>query len=377
MKQIYIYPDDKDNAFLLMQKEAIENAGLCTHHNFYAFYKTEYFLFNWYENVKTRKEFLKKTIKLYILHIFKKKILWVVHNKNPHLNISKTKKEDKLSFDLMKKLFLFSYKTIILCDETKNILKELLEKSYTEKKIVKIPHPNYIDFYKISNPIERESNGLKFLFIGLIKKYKNIDLLIDCFNKINDNDVFLTIAGKCTDENFKNELKHRIKNKNITLDFRYIPNEQMQSLIQSNDILILPYSLESSLNSGVIFLSFSLGRTVCSSYIGSLKEYGTQRDFFYKYTYLSNEEHKQTLSTTIKKIITDWKIDKDIFNKKGREAFEIVKDENSLPLITRIFCNEILNTTPPHYILAKKTVLKKHINFIKNKYYSGEKNERA
>lgn len=362
MKQIYIYPDDKDNAFLLMQKEAIENAGLCTHHNFYAFYKTEYFLFNWYENVKTRKEFLKKTIKLYILHIFKKKILWVVHNKKPHLNISKTKKEDKLSFDLMKKLFLFSYKTIILCDETKNL---------------KIPHPNYIDFYKISNPIERESNGLKFLFIGLIKKYKNIDLLIDCFNKINDNDVFLTIAGKCTDENFKNELKHRIKNKNITLDFRYIPNEQMQSLIQSNDILILPYSLESSLNSGVIFLSFSLGRTVCSSYIGSLKEYGTQRDFFYKYTYLSNEEHKQTLSTTIKKIITDWKIDKDIFNKKGREAFEIVKDENSLPLITRIFCNEILNTTPPHYILAKKTVLKKHINFIKNKYYSGEKNERA
>ena len=388
MKQIYIYPHDRENVFLSMQKKSIENAGLYAHHNFYAFYKTEYFLFNWYENVKTKREFIKKILKLYFLRILRKKILWVVHNKKSHLNISKNNNEDKYNLALMKKLFIFSFKTIILCDETKNVLKDFLKSKYTETKIVKIPHPNYIDFYKIAKPVSKKTNCLNFLFIGLIKRYKKIELLIDCFNKISDKNIFLKITGKCTDESFEKELKSRIINENITFDFNYIPNEQIPELIQENDIVLLPYSLESSLNSGVIFLAFSLGRTVCSSYIGSLKEY-KDKDFFYEYTYSSNDEHVKNLTSTIKKIITDWNADKNILNIKGRKAFEMVKNENSLLRMTEIFCKEIMNTTPPythnnnkqlfvqqlqaHYKLTRK----KHIDFLKNNYYPGEKYERA
>lgn len=340
-RKTYINTDNKNNPFLIMQQKAIENSGLTVHHNFYSILRTEYYLFNFYENIKTKKEFWKKIIKLYLLHIFRKKILWVVHNKKPHFNIKKNADLDKLSLILMKKLFDFSFKTIIMCDETRSVLNSF--RIYkNENKIVKIPHPNYIDFYNIKYSPKTETSRLNFLFIGFVKKYKNIDLLIDCFNKVTDKNIFLTIAGKCTDKNYEEELKSRITNQNIICDFRYIPDNEIPPLIQAHDIVVCPNSLENSLNSGVVFLSFSSGRTVLSSYVGSLKEYPSG-DFFYKYEYSSAEEHQKKLSSCIEKIIEDWKANNNVLNAKGKKAFELVKENNSLELIKKLFANKVFN----------------------------------
>ncbi len=167
--------------------------------------------------------------------------------------------------------------------------------------------------------------------------YKNIELLIDVFNEFAENtDVALTIAGNCKDEKYSEKLRSSIKNNNIKCDFRFIPDEDVVSYMNRHSILVLPYSLESSLNSGTIFLAFSYKRTVISPLIGTLKEFG-DADFFYTYNYANYQEHKRNLKDTINQAIKDWQANKTIFFEKGLKAYYRVKKDNSFEKIAELY----------------------------------------
>ncbi len=172
---------------------------------------------------------------------------------------------------------------MILCDESKSVLKTLCKfpKLY-ENKIYKIPHPNYIGVYP--EPYVRTTKTsddiLNILYVGQVNKYKNIDLLINAVNSLNNNRIHLHIAGNCKDKVYKDYLTNTSENKNISFDFRFIPDNELVQIISKNDIVAIPYSLESSLNSGTIFLAFSYKKTVIAPMIGTLKEF-SDRSFFY------------------------------------------------------------------------------------------------
>ena len=336
MAKIFIYPaNNYENQYINIQEKAIKRAGVAVTYSLKELFSTDFLLLNWFETLggNPKLDYLKKYIKIFLFVLLQKKIFWVVHNKQPHAKYSNDS-SIKLSVKLMKKLLKVSSRIIILCDETREVLKNLCkDDSLYCKKIYKIPHPNYIGVYPQSEDV-KNTEGLNFLYVGQVNKYKNVDLLINVFNELQQENVFLTVAGNCKDSNYVTELKSTIKNKNISCDFRFIPDGELVSYIKRSDILVLPYSLESSLNSGTIFLAFSYGKTVISPLIGTLKEYDSNNSFFYAYEYGSFEEHRNQLRSAIKRVLADYSSNPELIQKKGMQAYNQVAEHNSFDTIT-------------------------------------------
>ena len=290
--------------------------------------------FNWIENLDTSSvvrhyfSFLKKTCILLFLKIFRKKIIWTMHNKISHKH-----KNHLLDLLMMKICIVLSNKIIIHSNMSKQIL-AVYHKNINGCKIFYIPHGNYlpdIKYYNIKNP----DNKIVFLFFGLIKPYKNIEILIEIFN---NQDTFtginyeLMITGTSVSNEYISRLNHLIK-KNIKLQHEFLSDDALNDLIQKSDIVVLPFDITSSLNSGSIMLSFSNKRTVISPSIGTLDD--INKDFYYSYDYTNQEEHKTALTHIILKAVNDYKNNNNIFNKKGEEAYLYVKKHNNWDLIKK------------------------------------------
>lgn len=341
MKKVFIYPaNNTENLYIDIQQKAIQSAGLEVTYTLRDFFSSDFFLLNWFETLggNERLDYIKKTIKLVLFVMFRKKILYVIHNKQAHAKY-KDNSLQKLSTKLMRRLISCSSKIIILCDETRNVINTLCQDYKKQSnKIYKIPHPNYIGLYPVKNdPVGSTEKSLSFLYFGQICRYKNIELLIDVFNDFANNaEVSLTIAGNCKDEEYSETLRSSVKNNNIKCDFRFIPDEDVVAYINRHSIFVLPYSLESSLNSGTIFLAFSYKRTVISPLIGTLKEFG-DADFFYTYSYTNSQEHQCNLKSVVHQAIKDWQTNQNIFFEKGLKAYNRVKEDNSLAKITDLY----------------------------------------
>ena len=333
--KVLIYPaNNHENQYINIQEKAIKRAGVDVTYSLKELFSTDFLLLNWFETLggNPKLDYIKKCIKIFLFILLQKKIFWVVHNKQPHAKYSNDPSIE-LSVKLMKKLLKISSRIIILCDETLEVLKNLCEDdSLYSQKIYKIPHPNYIGVYPQSEEVNN-TGGLQFLYVGQVNKYKNVGLLIDVFNELQQENIFLTVVGNCKDRDYADALKSAIKNKNISCNFRFIPDEELVSYIDRSDILVLPYSLESSLNSGTIFLAFSCKRTVVSPLIGTLKEYGEDKSFFYSYEYNSPQEHRERLLAAIRQVMLDYARDSEALKQKGLVAYSLVSEQNSLEQI--------------------------------------------
>lgn len=340
-KNVFIYPaNNNENQYVNIQETAIKHSGNNVTYSLKDFFKTDYFLLNWFETLGGNKklDYVKKCFKLFMMKLFNKRILWVLHNKKPHTKDNKDK-STKLSIKLMKKLLKQSFKIIILCDESKSVLETLCKSGNSyENKIYKIPHPNYIGVYpKTADKITKTSYDiLNILYVGQVNKYKNIDLLINAVTTLNNDRIHLHIVGNCKDKEYKEYLTNTSKNKNITFDFRFIPDNELVEIISNYDIVALPYSYESSLNSGTIFLAFSYKKTVIAPMIGSLKEF-SDKSFFYGYDYKNEGEHKANLEKTIKQVYADFEKNNTVLAEKGETAYNIVKENNSVDMISGLY----------------------------------------
>lgn len=299
------------------------------------FFNYDYVWLNWYEDHNGILHGLIKILTLYILRIKKIKIVYVFHNKKSH-NV----KSPFIYKWLFKILMHFSYRIII---HSKSSYDEL--PSNCNEKIVYVPHPNYIEDY---GPILEESsmfeNRLDLLFIGQIKLYKNIELLIDVIKEFDKEDVFLTICGKAESEHYKAVLSEKAKDiPNVKLDFKFIPDNEINGILSKTDLLILPYNLESSLNSGTIIMAFSYKKSVIAPNIGTLKDMKTKK--FYTYEYFSELEHSTNLSSQVCKAIMDKKKNRSIFKSYGKALYEEMETYYSLSEISKIINKNILGLT--------------------------------
>lgn len=349
---IAMQPNGSDNnKYIDLIQNSIKELGVTinsfeeTFSNKQIFNQTEYFIVNWYESlytnslIKQSRNFIIKLIKLIKLKKANKKLIWVLHNKVPH-----DSKHVFYSKILMKWLVENSYKIIIHSKESKNVISELTNDLRIMEKVVYMPHPNYIGAYKDCNNNQKETGEtLNLLFIGAIKPYKNVDLLIEVFNELNLDKVTLTLAGKVATKEYEKYITNIIgNNKNIKVDFRFIEDDEIVSLINESDMLVLPYDIKSSLNSGTIFLAFSNKKTVLSPLIGSLKDFD-DKDLFFSYEYESIEEHKKRLNNNILNIYNKYKKDNSLLQEMGMKCYQIVEKENNMEKIRDIFKNEIFN----------------------------------
>jgi len=285
--------------------------------------KTEIFHFNWFENligVEYFTEFLKRLCLLFILKLVKgKRIIWTFHNRRPHNG------QDFISATLFRSL-LYSSDIIIVHSK---ISKKILD-SYRKglsKKAVYVPHPNYIERYGPIKKIDLCEKKLKLLFFGMVKPYKNIELLLKVASCFSKEDLEMTIMGKTQDNEYREKLEaHCPDNVNLELDF--IENDRLPDSFAKCDLVILPYDLRSSLNSGTVLLAFSYKKTVICPDIGTILDI-PKRDFVLNYTYTSHDDHFLKLREMIEKALVMKMSDYKIFNRFGESMYKYVETFHS------------------------------------------------
>ena len=138
----------------------------------------------------------------------------------------------------------------------------------TCKPVTVIPHAAFSFYSKYAKADDALEIKRQICFVGRIEPYKGVDLLVDAFLKIRHKEVKLVIAGGGS---ISDETLAKISTvANIQLINRFVSDEEMVGIVEESDFMVLPYLRASQ--SGVIPMSFALGRTVLATRVGALEE---------------------------------------------------------------------------------------------------------
>ena len=290
------------------------------------FTSADFVWLHWYENIKHK--FLFPLIIRFIEKSINKgqKIIWNVHNKKPHINRNQVE-----SIYLMKLLAKVSHKIVIHSHISTEIVKELCDSDETVlNKIIYVPHPHYIDIYgEQAKNISLDNNTLKLCFLGAVKNYKNVDLLISAVRELNTKAIHLSIYGESSSKKYAEYLSDLIgSNKNIKLNLRFISDKQIPEILTNHHLIVLPYNLDSTLNSGSNILAFSYGRTVLSPVTGTLSDIENDSMYF-SYHYSDQLSHKEEIKRQILEIFDKYKGNYNDLLKMGESCKQYVAENHS------------------------------------------------
>jgi len=197
------------------------------------------------------------------------KIVYTAHNVLPHERCDKDYDYFGQIYNLVDRIVVHS---------TNNRLELCSLFKIDESKIDVIPMGNFNIFNDFSSEIKirRSQFGFTeedvvFLFFGMIREYKGIEVLLESFNRLNCANAKLLIVGKLgkkysEDRTFIDSLKKT----NIHAVLEYIPNEEVKSYFELCDVAVLPYI--NTYQSAVLQLSYALSKLVVVTDVGGLAE---------------------------------------------------------------------------------------------------------
>lgn len=142
--------------------------------------------------------------------------------------------------------------------------------------IVQLFHPIY-EFPLVEYKNKSEgSSKFELLFFGVIRGYKGLDLLLEALAFVikRTSDVHLTVAGEGFEIEDNGKVIELVKRFNleevVTLDLRYIPNEEVGEFFRKTDLVVLPY--RSATASGPLSIAYHFGKPVLATRIEGLSE---------------------------------------------------------------------------------------------------------
>lgn len=116
-------------------------------------------------------------------------------------------------------------------------------------------------------------DGRTILFFGKVRKYKGLDILLAAMPKVLSRiECELVVVGEFYDSIGKYQdliRKHGIED-HVRIDNRYVPNEEVPSIFDGADVLVLPYL--SATQSGVARIALSNRLPIIASRTGGLSE---------------------------------------------------------------------------------------------------------
>lgn len=207
------------------------------------------------------------------LRIAKKRgiqIVWTIHNLGPH------EKKHPYIEQIFWKIFLPKVDLCIHLSESGHNLAVKKFPIIKKKQSAVIPHPHYRESYenKISQVFAREKlniekNAFVILFIGQIRRYKNVPQLIKTFAKIEAENARLLIAGRPRERSLKKEIKSLASHDpRVILKLGFIEESDIQFYLNAANIMIAPY--RNIFNSGTALLSLSFNVPIVAPRAGSL-----------------------------------------------------------------------------------------------------------
>lgn len=329
----------KSNKYIDLLKEMLQNANFNI--NEYSklqliLKKTDFIVLNWIESQIQSKFILFSLVKFGLLYTYiillnrRSNIIWIMHNKKPH---------DSNGFDyiLSKKIMdLLINKSKVIIIHSNESKKFLPNNPVILNKIIYIPHPNYCNSYgKILNN-KTSDKTLSIVFFGAINKYKNIDILIDVVKDLYNYPIKLQIFGNGNSE-IINQIKLKIKNvDNITGEFRFINDEEIPYIFSNTHIVVTPYDLNSSLNSGTNILAFSYAKTILGPYNGTLQDMNEINKYFFAYKYTDREDHKEKLKKKLIYVLDNYNSNFNRLNMLGAKCHEFVENNNDIDKLSTI-----------------------------------------
>jgi beta-1,4-mannosyltransferase len=300
--------------------------------------------FNFLENIIARNKFeayvkyYKRCMLLLLCKLFRKDVIFTMHNRIPHDSAY-----ERLSKRIMIKQIKQAKMIHIFSEKSKEILAEYSNGIKIDQKCYYIPHPNYLNDYNTEILIDREKYALKnemiVLFFGQVRKYKNVELLIDIANRMKNEQIVFLIAGRPESDEYAKELCSRIEDgAKVKTEFRFLPDKEIAAWIKISDIVVFPYNKRSSLTSGTVFLAASKGKSVICPNIGTMDQMRDKEAFFI-YDYESDNEHEAELEKAIVKAYRFFLNSSDAFRILGVRAEDEVRSNNSVELIAECYRN--------------------------------------
>lgn len=194
-----------------------------------------------------------------------KKIVWTVHNFKPH-----EMKDDlgrriscKLLYTLLHRIV---DKCIVLNKATVN---SLVKRGISSNDISIIAHPLY------PTKMEKTFINNRMLFFGYIRKYKNVELLLEQFNRLEPSkssvsDHTLCLLGKCDEEEILKVFDEQKSNPLIEIYNKSYSEQELDEQLSLAQGVIVPY--RNINNSGVIIKALSAGIPLLVPNIPSIDE---------------------------------------------------------------------------------------------------------
>jgi glycosyltransferase involved in cell wall biosynthesis len=145
-------------------------------------------------------------------------------------------------------------------------------------RLVRIPHGLLHDIGPATvplagPPVARSSGTVRFLLFGKLKFYKGADLLIEAFRRLPadlQQRVEVHIVGKPYMDVARLTAAAEQVGEGIRLDFRFVPDAEMNELLARTDVIVFPYR-EIDV-SGVLMAALRHGRPIIASRIGGFAE---------------------------------------------------------------------------------------------------------
>lgn len=333
-KVCFVPAEGKTNRYVELMRRAVTAAGYCLSesNSFSDVLHSDIVHFNWYEGIPQGKwaavsTYVKKMAVLWFLKLSGKRIVFTFHNKVQH-----EKAGGGLSKRIMKWLIRNSDGIVLHCEASRQALLEVVPDVDTQKAVF-VPHPNYIGIYPDTKPyhgFEKQDGQLVFLFMGQVRPYKNVESVIEAANRLTDYpDIQFLICGRCSSEEYRQELLAKAASPNLHFDLRFIEDGEIPSLMGLADCVLLPYNTRSALNSGAAYLAFSYGKTVVSTEIGTITDM-QQRGLVYGYHFSDClEEDAENLKNAVLAVYGDYRTDPGAIEEKGQTLYRIMAQENS------------------------------------------------
>ncbi len=197
---------------------------------------------------------------------------------------------------------------------------DLKNKGFGIKRMAIIPHGNYLPFINEIDNREKNHHEFTLLFFGQIKEIKGLDVMLKALAIVTNQNknVKLIVAGRAYQIDLANyeSIIHELKlSPFIQTDFRYIPDNEVHSLFNKADIVVLPY--KEIYQSGVLLLAMSYGKPLICSGLEAFKEIITDEDtgFIFK------NGDTMDLANTILKVIDN----PQLLNKVSLNASRLIK----------------------------------------------------
>lgn len=218
-----------------------------------------------------------KGIVTFLKSSLKKKIVYLTENVISH----EANKTDKM----LTRLALNNARCFLALS---NAVEKHLQSMF-DKKVFRSELPIY-DFYshgdkqaqsrQAKTSLGFDAGDTVFLFFGLVRRYKGLDLLLEAFGNLakERKGIKLLVVGEFyeDDKPYTDIVKNHGMEDKVVIENRYVPNEEVEKYLLASDVAVLPY--RSATQSGVLNVAYGFYKPAIVTNVGelgSLVEEGT------------------------------------------------------------------------------------------------------